>query len=445
MDVMSRVMLAPNVVTVVRLSEVEDPVEWIGRRWDGLRGDPAQLLFKPNLINHKHLSGGDYTAVVTQPEVLDLAWSVANHLRLSGPRAVADAPQADADFASILRFTGLDRWEHERGVTIVDLRGERYDDRNAVPITRHKLPGDPAGAVRVDLGRLSAFHGIEDRRYYGADYDIDYTNEHHRGDRHEYLFSGTALNSGIIINLPKLKTHKKAGVTLSLKNLVGLNADKNLLPHYTLGTPDQGGDAYPTSAAMRRFESNLLTSVKPFLARSPTASRAAARLKPAARRILGDTQEIVRSGNWWGNDTIWRMILDLNRILRYARPDGSLATTPQRATVSMIDGVVAGEGNGPEAPDPVHTGVVIAGTDFVAVDIVATTLMGVDFRRIPHLAKAIEPHPLSLTDARIEDLEVESNVPEWNGNLWKIDPRAMFRFRPHFGWAGRMERSNSSG
>ena len=111
-------------------------------------------------------------------------------------------------------------------------------------------------------------------------------------------------------------------MTLSMKNLVGLNCDKNLLPHYSLGTPSEGGDAYMDSSGGRRFEAGLLRSVKPMLARSSLASRAIGPLKPAARRVFGDTLDVVRSGNWWGNDTIWRMILDLNRILRYARPDG---------------------------------------------------------------------------------------------------------------------------
>ncbi len=156
--------------------------------------------------------------------------------------------------------------------------------------------------------------------------------------------------------------------------------------------------------------------------------------------MLGDTLDVVRSGNWWGNDTIWRMILDLNRILRYARPDGTVATSPQRATISLVDGVVAGEGKGPEAPDPVRAGVIVAGSDFVAVDIVATTLMGLDYRQVPHLARALDPHPLPLTEIDPEDLVVLSNVPEWDGNLWELDPAAMFSFRPHFGWIGHVER-----
>ncbi len=435
--------MAPECVLVLRTDNPPQHSDEVAELWAHLRGRSDPTLFKPNLINHRHLTGGDYEAVVTQPPVLDLAWNTADRLGLNGPRSVADAPQGDADFDRILKGTGLDRWGERRGVKLVDLRSERYDDRRSIPMTRHRLPGDPSGAVRVDLGPNSAFYGIEGRRYYGADYDIDYTNRHHRGETHEYLFSGTALSSGVVINLPKMKTHKKAGVTLSLKNLVGLNADKNLLPHHSLGTPEHGGDAYQASDRKNRLEAQLLARAKPVLRRSRAASWAASIARPAASRVLGDTQEVVRSGNWWGNDTLWRMILDLNRILLYARPDGTLATSVQREAVSLVDGIVGGDSKGPEAPDRVDSGIIVAGTDFVAVDIVATTLMGLDYRKVPHLAHALDPHPLPLTRINVERLEVESNVPEWNRNLWEIDPETMFRFRPHFGWTGHLERTQA--
>ena len=432
--------MTPEKVLVLRNAEPAERAEKVAALWNELRDSPVQVLFKPNLINHRHLLGGDYSAVVTQPEVLDLAWTVADALELNGRRAVADAPQGDADFDRILEQTGLAVWGRDRGVELHDLRSERYADVGGVALSRHALQGDPGGRIRVDLGSLSAFHGVTDRTYYGADYDIAYTNEHHTGDRHEYRFSGTALKSGVVINLPKLKTHKKAGVTVSLKNLVGLTVDKNLLPHHSLGTPSEGGDAYQDSAAPQKLEGRILRAAKPLMAKSRLAARGAAIAKPLARRVFGDTQEVVRSGNWWGNDTLWRMIHDLNRILLYARPDGSLADTPQRHAVSLVDGIVAGEGNGPEAPDPVQAGVIIAGVDFVAVDIVATTLMGFDYRKVPHLAHALEPHPLPLSTVEVEELTVESNVPEWNGNLWEIDPDAFFSFKPHFGWTGHIER-----
>jgi uncharacterized protein (DUF362 family) len=433
----------PHKVLVLKGSRPVDHADRLADFWSELRGYPGQVLFKPNLIHHRHLTGGDYQAVVTQPEVLDLAWRAADLLALSEERVVADAPQSDADFNLILEQTGLQRWGQERGTQLIDLRKISFEGRNEVVVRRHELPGDPAGAAMVNLGSFSAFSGLDGRTYYGADYDVAYTNAHHVGETHEYLYSRTALQSALVFNIPKLKTHKKSGVTLSMKNLVGLNADKNLLPHHTLGTPRNGGDAYMVSDRRQRLEAGIIRSVKPFLARSGLASRAAGVVKPVARRFFGDTGEVVRSGNWWGNDTVWRMILDLNRVLIYAKPDGSLANTPQRRTVSLVDGMVSGNGNGPEAPDPLRTNVVIAGTDFVAVDIVAATLMGFDYRKIPHLARALDPHPLPLTDIDPEGLTVESNVPGWNRNLWEIDPDSLFHFRPHFGWTGHIERERT--
>jgi uncharacterized protein (DUF362 family) len=429
-----------GVVYVLRRPSADEAHAALLESWAHLRDDRSAVLFKPNLLHHRHALGGEHAAVVTQAPALEFAWRAVDALGLRGPRLVADAPQGDADFGQLLDRTGLERWQRERGVTVIDLRNERWEERNGVPTTHHSLPGDPAGAARVDLSRLSAFHGQAGSQFYGADYNIAETNAHHHGDTHEYLFSGSALRSGVIVNLPKLKTHKKVGVTLSLKNLVGLNADKNWLPHHRLGTPSQGGDAYPDSRLGRRVEARLIGIFKRLAGHSPLLSAAAGHLKPAASSLLGDTMDVVRSGNWWGNDTVWRMVLDLNRILLYARPDGSLADTVQRRTVSMIDGLVAGEAKGPEAPDAVDAGVLVAGDDFVAVDIVATTLMGFDYRKVPHLVGALDPHPLPLSSIRVDELTVRSNVPEWDRNLWEIDPASMFRFRPHFGWTGYLER-----
>jgi len=59
-----------------------------------------------------------------------------------------------------------------------------------------------------------------------------------------------------------------------------------------------------------------------------------------------------------------KFVTDLNSIVR-----------PQ---LSVIDGSVAMEGDGPMQGTPVHLGVVLAGTDPVATDLVATRLMGFD-------------------------------------------------------------------
>ena len=55
---------------------------------------------------------------------------------------------------------------------------------------------------------------------------------------------------------------------------------------------------------------------------------------------------------------------------------------PRFETVlTIIDGVLAGEGEGPLAPGDVPLGAILAGTDPVAVDCLAVRLMGFDERK----------------------------------------------------------------
>ena len=47
--------------------------------------------------------------------------------------------------------------------------------------------------------------------------------------------------------------------------------------------------------------------------------------------------------------------------------------------------MIGGENNGPLAPDPVAAGVLLAGENLLAVDLVAARLMGFDPLKIRHL------------------------------------------------------------
>ena len=152
-------------------------------------------------------------------------------------------------------------------------------------------------------------------RLYGASYDMAETNQRHTGERHEYLLCRTPMDADVLINLPKLKTHKKVGVTCALKNLVGINANKNWLPHHTEGTPDQGGDQFPAATHQTRLEHSWMGTAKRWLKNRPRLSRLFVPVKKIGRLFFGDTQKVVRSGNWHGNDTCWRMVLDLNKCL----------------------------------------------------------------------------------------------------------------------------------
>ncbi|NIV35496.1 MAG: DUF362 domain-containing protein, partial [Anaerolineae bacterium] len=206
---------------------------------------PGQtVVLKPNFVAHRNRGGGVLYAVITHPSVIravaDYCWIA---LKFQGRIIVADAPQYDCDWAKLMAVTGLER--------VADLYGgamELLDLRSYWSRGRHQasqlepLPGDPRGTVWVDLGSESAFAGMDSDRMYGACPWRGELTAHHSNGRHEYALSRTVLEADLVINLPKLKTHKKAGVTLNAKNLVGIVTDKNCLPHYRLGPPSAGGD-----------------------------------------------------------------------------------------------------------------------------------------------------------------------------------------------------------
>jgi uncharacterized protein (DUF362 family) len=414
-----------------------------------------RIVLKPNFIRHWNpAAGGTLASVITHGSLLR---AVADYAFLAagaeGSVAVAEAPQHDCDWDEIRRLAGLDaiaRFYEEtlgRELELIDLRREAVVYRDGVIALRRRLLGDPAGYRMVDLGQRSAFagSGIDPRRFRGADYDPGPTAEHHLDGRNEYLLSETVLSADLVVNLPKLKTHKKTGVTLALKNLVGINGDKNLLPHHCVGSAEEGGDEYPGRSPLDRARSQATELARGLLKRGVGSRlvRLVRRVETAAR---GDA--FIRSGNWYGNRTTWRMCVDLNRCLYYSDARGSHfgAAEPVRRVLTVIDGVVAGEGEGPLAPLDVPLGVVLAATDPVALDLAAVRLMGFDEERLPKLREPMRDTQLRITAVRspadVEVCEVDpSGLSERRLRLDQLEaPRP---FAPHPGWRGHLERRAS--
>ena len=383
-----------------------------------------RVVLKPNFIRQSHTTRPDeWQQIITHGTIIaTMARDVAAAMGGRGTITIADAPQTDSDFDKICALTELPALRDELArdfpelaFEILDLRREVWRTRDGVIVERRKLPEDPRGYTLVDLADDSCFVGKQGR-FYGADYDTKFTESHHSGGRHEYLLSRSVMDADVFINLPKLKTHKKVGVTLSLKNLVGINGDKNYLPHFSIGTPGDGGDEFPDSRIQNRVQSKLISAFKSAAKSSPWWGPAAKRV---GSRIFGETNAVVRSGNWHGNDTTWRMVLDLNRALLEYDGAGHPRREPLRY-LSIIDGIVAGEGDGPMEADAKPCGVVIAGTHPVATDFAAAGLMGLDWQRLPTIREGLRV--FGLTPGDIE-----------------ADGGESFRFVPHFGWKGHVE------
>ena len=407
-----------------------------------------RVVLKPNWVkehDERNPGPGRWEHIVTHPAVIEamVRW-VAERLQGRGSVIICDAPQTDSSFARLRDYCRLDDLIARSqaafpGVSfsLLDLRPEEWHAVDGVTVSTIQLPGDPLGSTHVRLDGASEFVGYQGQgRLYGASYDMAETNRRHEGLQHEYLLCRTPMEADVFINLPKLKTHKKVGLTCALKNLVGINANKNWLPHHTEGTPDQGGDQFPAATAKARLEHTWMGTAKRWLKHRPGLSRLFVPMKKVGRVFFGDTHKVVRSGNWHGNDTCWRMVLDLNKCLFFFAGSGEPRLKPIRY-LAVVDGIIGGEGNGPMAADPKSCGVIVSGTHPVAVDTVAATLMGFDWQKLRLLQGAFEMRELSFVSFQPHEIEVASNNASWQGKLDHI--KETFHFRPHFGWVGAIE------
>ena len=115
-----------------------------------------------------------------------------------------------------------------------------------------------------------------------------------------------------------------------------------------------------------------------------------------------------------------------------------------RRVLTVLDGVVAGEGEGPLAPRDVPLGVVLASADPLALDLAAVRLMGFDEARLPKLQGAMTARELRVTEVRAPgDVEVgEVDPASFSLAMRSLDalhaPRC---FEAHPGWRGHVERA----
>jgi len=154
----------------------------------------------------------------------------------------------------------------------------------------------------------------------------------------------------------------------------------------------------------------------------------------AGKRLLGSSDVTIRNGNWSGNDTTWRMSLDLNRALLFGNSDGRIVPGRRRKYIAIVDGIVSGEGNGPISPKKVSAGVLLSSTDPAAVDAVAARLMGFDIAQLPIVREAFARHELPISDGTIDDVRVSQVDAVGNVGLQEVRPAIGRSFEPHFGW-----------
>jgi uncharacterized protein (DUF362 family) len=315
-----------------------------------------RVFIKPNWVASRWrescLHKDDLFCVITHPNVIEaVADFVAIALNGEGIITIGDNPSIDADFEELLETTEIARLKTKYQVPceILDLRPlvckdlKDYGDKEKM----YKQTGDPRGYTEVNLAEKSMFNNINASLFRGVFKQRKETIEAHSGKNQLYTFANSIYNADVYISIPKMKTHHKAGVTLNLKGLVGTIGQKNQLVHWRVGFPQIGGDEYPDFYSW--LKGTFFTKVK---------SR----------------------GSWHGNDTIWRMVVDLYHSLM----------TKDRKYLSVVDGILAGQGNGPFSPHSIHANTIVTGEDLLAVDIVTARLMEFNPNNIPHLRYFLE-------------------------------------------------------
>ena len=404
---------------------------------------PGQsVVLKPNWVLHTNFSGEGMACVVTHPSLLS---ALCAYLFKAEPGAVilGDAPVQGCEFQTLLAQLELDRWLVPwmdrisiRDFRLVTLPGGHFLDAKAVSSTRDA----DRDYIRFDLGAESVLEPItlpEEARFRVTMYDPDAMSKTHVPGRHQYLVARELIEADVVFNLPKLKTHKKAGVTGALKNLVGINGHKEYLPHHRKGGQDTGGDCYPGSSKAKALAEHFLDYANRM--DHGFAKRALFIAAYALNRIEGRQKaKIGLEGSWYGNDTIWRTCMDLQRVLHYGRTDGTLAETPQRAVWSLTDAIIAGQGEGPLAPSPKDLGLVTLASSPVAAEWVHTLAMGLDPEKIPIVREAFGAFTMPLV--KFQPSEVQAM-----GDSGPVPQDQIFGqygavFLAPLGWQGHCER-----
>lgn len=417
-------------------------------------GNFERIFIKPNWVIHQEHPEFPIDALVTSGDLIRrTVIACLDKYPTVQQITVGDVPLQGCNWSLLSEQAGIRKLEEEFSgsltprIRFLDLRRERYRNESGFLALDDRREGDPLGYAEIVLNEASLLESISHRAcsFRVADYDPNDTVSVHRQGYHHYLVSRSILDAELLINLPKMKTHQKSGITGALKNLVGINGSKAYLVHHQLGTDEFPPDI-PWYIPFQVRVRDMFQKRSRWLFRGAQvmwrALKAMNRLETKGTAENLSRNFYIAAGSWHGNDSVWRMVYDLNMIALYGHRDGGpLRDTRQRTNVTIMDGLIAGEGNGPLQPLPVASGILLSATNPFVVDLVASRLMGYDFRKIRLLKNyPLFPDPAiaSIDPSRIE---IAIRGSETVIGLENLEP--VHHFIPPPGWRGRVELENA--
>lgn len=344
------------------------------------------VLIKPNLVMEYNASGNSCECLFTQAAVIapiiDYVYIALNGI---GKIIIADAPVQECNFEKLIKESGyleLLNVYTDRGIdiSVKDLRNYRSHLKKGLHVG--KVQTESKGIV-VDLKKDSEFADLSEQELKSlriTNYDPKELSKHHSINKHEYFIAYDVLSANVVINVPKPKTHRKAGVTIGMKNIVGISCRKEYLPHHRNGSLAVGGDSYLNKSFLKSMKDillddrNLKMQKKIVKYVAQIESKIISVIDRLGKKVCKDPYY---EGSWYGNDTISRSIVDLNKILIYADSNGIMKKIPQRTVLNIGDLIVSGEGDGPLRPSPIYVGAIAVGEDIIAFDRVLGRFMGI--------------------------------------------------------------------
>ena len=402
------------------------------------------VLIKPNLVMDHNPTGDGVECLFTQPGLIAAAidYVIIAFQKKPGKIVVGDAPMQECNFEKLIQESGLDiliEFYKKKGyeIQLVDFRGLKSKIIHGI---HHSDTGFKTNGTIIDLGADSEFSSCsseELKRLRITNYNPALLNQHHNTLKNEYFVSNYMLSADVVINMPKPKTHRKAGITGALKNMVGINVRKEFLPHHTLGAKDgKIGDEYKRTSINKALSSFFKD--KKNSAMSSKHYVWAYLLKNISRVFfytgMAVGKDCFSEGSWYGNETISRTICDLNKILMYADKNGIMRPEMQRKIFIIGDMIVSGEKEGPVEPSKKDVGMIVIGENPVLFDECLASIMGVNPSDIPTIrqAKSVgKPYQLIKSGEGI----IISNRGVWNKkHPSEIKSEDSLMYIPTSGW-----------
>jgi uncharacterized protein (DUF362 family) len=375
-----------------------------------------------NFVYHKRPNESDhqFKGKTTQPEVLlllvdEVIKALGENIEIS----IGNAPIQSASWEKIIHDLKLnqmiDDLKNKYRNSRIDLCDLRLDitKRNFVGWSESVKNDDSfENVVEIDLAEdsLLDIQYEEGVHYRIVDYSTERIEACHAKGKHVYLVNKKILDSSVLISVPKLKTHEKVGMTAAIKGCVGIVTHKDCLAHHRKGGSQLNGDEYPGNSLFRKFMSNFHDYVNSEeLSKTSSFMKALKIVDRILRKLIKEAGGVIH-GSWAGNDTTWRMALDIARISLYADSTGEMQNTPARYHFSLTDGIISGEGQGPLNSSPKDLGYLSWSENILSIDAVNALTMGFDIGELKIVNHAVLLNKYKLaTYANFNDIKVNVN------------------------------------